>query len=273
MRIAVHTLTRAAVRFAFAVVLFLAGSLFLRAQIPARDYIYALKAFDAPGLRDTLKVKDTLKIRFTAATAEVCDTLITLEPLNAPDTVVIRNTAFAVKTNLLYDLVTALNVDVEFPVADRYSILVEDVFPWWTTGNKYAFEMWEMGAEARFWFKPWEERGTQKLRGWFVGAYGMSARYDFQYDTAINYQGKYWSAGVSGGYSAPIGRKKKLRLEISTAVGFMQIDYRHYQPTDDYLKLIRDPYNVGTVSYFGPTKLKVSLVIPINFSRKEVSND
>ena len=217
------------------------------------------------GMGHTLKVKDTLKIRFTAATAEVCDTLITLEPLNAPDTVVIRNTAFAVKTNLLYDLVTALNVDVEFPVADRYSILVEDVFPWWTTGNKYA--------EARFWFKPWEERGTQKLRGWFVGAYGMSARYDFQYDTAINYQGKYWSAGVSGGYSAPIGRKKKLRLEISTAVGFMQIDYRHYQPTDDYLKLIRDPYNVGTVSYFGPTKLKVSLVIPINFSKKEVSND
>lgn len=275
LRIATHTLIRAGIRLVLLVVLCLAGSLFLRAQIPTRDYIYALNAFDAPGLRDTLKVKDTLKISFiprTAATIAPVDTLIAADATESADTVVLRNTAFAVKTNMLYDLVTALNVEVEFPIADRYSIMVEDVFPWWTTGNKYAFEMWEMGAEARFWLRPWK-KGTQKLRGWFVGAYGMTARYDFQYDTAINYQGKYWSAGVSGGYSAPIGRKKKLRLEFSTAVGFMQIDYRHYQPTDDYLKLIRDPYNVGTVSYFGPTKLKVSLVIPINFSKKEVRND
>lgn len=189
-----------------------------------------------------------------------------------------RNTVFAVKTNLLFDLVTALNVEVEVPVANRFSIVAEDLFPWWNIGNKYCLQMWEMGAEARFWFKPWEKRSTQKLRGWFAGAYGMSARYDLQYNTSINYQGEYWSAGVTGGYAISLGKKKNLSMEFSVSLGFLQTDYRHYQPTDDYIKLIRDPYSVGTVSYFGPTKVKVSLVVPINFGKKgegkkEVNND
>ena len=128
-------------------------------------------------------------------------------------------------------------------------------------------------AEARFWFKPWDKKSTRKLRGWFVGAYGMSAKYDLQYDTSVNYQGEYWSAGLTGGYAISLGKKKRLSMEFSLSLGFLQTDYRHYLPTDDYLKLIRDPYNVGTVTYIGPTKLKVSLVIPINFGKKEANHD
>lgn len=40
----------------------------------------------------------------------------------------------AVKTNLLYDAVTALNAEVEFPVGKNFSVMVEDVFPWWNWG-------------------------------------------------------------------------------------------------------------------------------------------
>jgi len=179
-----------------------------------------------------------------------------------------KKTIAAIKTNLLYDAVTALNVELEVPIGGRWSIMAEDVFPWWHIDNKYAFQMWEMGVEARFWFKPWDVNGTEKMRGWFVGAYGMSSMYDFQYDRAINYQGEYWSAGISAGYVMPIGKKKKLNLEFSISAGYLQTDYRHYFPADDYSKLIRDPYNMGTVSYFGPTKAKVSLIIPINFGKK-----
>lgn len=228
-------------RFVLSLMLLLLGSFSLRAQAPAHANT------------DTLRVKaDSLAISET-----VLDN---------------RNTVLALKTNLLYDLATALNVEVEIPVGSRLSLMVEDVFPWWHIGNKYALQMWEMGAEARFWFKAWDTKGVQKLRGWFVGAYGMSSRYDFQYDTAINYQGEYWSAGITAGYSTPLGKKKKLRMEFSISAGFLQTDYRHYQPTDDYQKLIRDPYRVGTVSYFGPTKVKISLVVPINFGKKEVKN-
>ena len=192
-----------------------------------------------------------------------------------PADTLIKNTFFAVKTNLLFDALTALNVELEVPIANRYSVMVEDVFPWWETGNKYCFQMWEMGVEARYWFKPWEKIGTEKLRGWFAGFYGMSSIYDFQLDRSLNYQGEYWSAGISGGYAMPIGRRKRVNLEFSLGLGYLSTQYRHYLPTLSYDKLIRDRNHDGKASYWGPTKAKVSLVFPICFNAKgkEVHHD
>jgi hypothetical protein len=174
----------------------------------------------------------------------------------------IWKTIFALKTNLLYDAVTALNVEAEIPIGDKFSVAVEDVFPWWTWGpndKKYCFQMWEIGIEPRWWFAPTARR--DKLSGHFVGAYAMSSKYDFQRDTKYCYQGEYWSAGLTYGYSLPLG--KWLNMEFSLSAGFLQSDYRHYQPDTAYEHLYRDPYKVGKVSWFGPTKAKVSLVMPI----------
>lgn len=191
-----------------------------------------------------------------------------LRPVVIPDYVTrYKQTVAAVKTNLLYDAVTALNVEVEVPVGDRISLMVEDVFPWWEYGNKYCFQHWEMGAEARYWFRPWDVHGTEKLRGFFAGLYGMSAKYDFQWDRSVNYQGEYWSAGISGGWCTPVGRTKWGNLELSLGLGYLYSDWRHYYPTDSYDKLIRDRYRVGNLIHWGPTKAKVSLVVPINVTR------
>lgn len=186
-----------------------------------------------------------------------------------------RNMIAAVKTNLLYDAVTGLNVEVEVPIANRFSVAWEDVFPWWETGNKYCFQLWEMGAEARYWFKPWETVGTEKLRGWFVGPYVMSGKYDFQYDRNINYQGELWSVGATAGYAMPIGKKKRVNLEFSLSMGYMKTHFRHYLPTDSYDKLIHDP--AGDGSFYNifkyPTKAKVSLVVPISYGKKEARHE
>ena len=61
----------------------------------------------------------------------------------------------------------------------------------------------------------------------------------------------------------PLGRKKWGNLEFSLGLGYLRSEYRHYQPMESYSNLIRDPFDVGTVHYFGPTKAKISLVIPI----------
>ena len=204
----------------------------------------------------------------TSATAVTVPDNTVTEPVKPVDVLKDYKTIFALKTNLLYDVASALNFEVEVPIADRWSVMVEDVFPWWETGNKYCFQHWEIGVEPRFWFKPWDPEGKEKLRGFFVGPYLMSAKYDFQYDRSLNYQGEYWSAGISAGYAMPIGRKKRMNLEFNFALGYLQSDYRHYMPADDYSKLIRDPYEVGTRYYFGPTKAKVSLVLPINVPKK-----
>ena len=175
---------------------------------------------------------------------------------------------FALKTNLLYDAVTALNVEIEVPIGKRWSIMWEDVFPWWEKGNKYCFQYWEMGPEFRYWFKPWDPKGVEKLRGFFVGLYGMSAKYDFQNDRKFNYQGEHWSAGISAGWSTPLGRKKRVNLEFEVAAGFLYTQNRGYFPADDYSLLIRNPYDVfTTTSPIVPTKSKISLVVPINITR------
>jgi len=177
-----------------------------------------------------------------------------------------KHTLFALKTNLLYDLVTALNAEVEIPIGKRWSVMWEDVFPWWNwgpNGNKYAFQMWEMGVEPRYWFARSFKR--DKLDGHFVGFYGMSSRYDFQNDRNICYQGEYWSVGLTYGYALPIG--KVFNLEFSLSAGYLNTDYRHYQPGQEYDNLYRDPYKVGTLSYWGPTKAKISLVLPITYTK------
>lgn len=179
-----------------------------------------------------------------------------------PGGIIVERTLLALKTNLLYDLATALNFELEVPIGDRFSIMVEDVFPWWTfgpNGNKYSLQMWEIGIEPRWWFR--RSDGRDRLSGHFVAPYVMSARYDFQWDRDINYQGEYWSAGISYGYAMPIG--KLFNLEFSASLGYVRAVYRHYQPAPDYSVLYRDPFETGVFSYFGPTKLKVSLVLPI----------
>lgn len=168
---------------------------------------------------------------------------------------------FALKTNMLYDLATALNVEVEVPIGRHFSVAAEYVFPWWERGNKYCFQMLEAGVEARYWFRD-NTFHAQKLKGHFVGVYGMTSMFDFQWNKKLCYQGEYWSAGLTYGYSLPIS--PHLNMEFSLSVGYLSSAYRHYYPATDYSELWRDKYKVGRIGYFGPTKAKISLVVPIN---------
>lgn len=168
----------------------------------------------------------------------------------------------ALKTNLLLDAVTAVNAEIEFPIGKHFSILVEDIFPWWSWGpnkKKYCFQMWTMGIEPRWWFKRSDKKDY--LSGHFLGVYGMAGKYDFQWDTKLCYQGEYWSAGLSYGYALPVC--KWMNMEFSISAGFLRSDYRHYQPDPNYEHLYIDKYKTGVFSWFGPTKAKISLVIPI----------
>ena len=95
----------------------------------------------------------------------------------------------------------------------------------------------------------------------------MSSRFDFQNDYDICYQGEYWSAGLTYGYAIKLTRH--LNMEFSLSLGYLSSSYRHYYPADDYSLLWRDKSKVGRISYFGPTKLKVSLVVPISIPYKK----
>lgn len=185
-----------------------------------------------------------------------------------------KKTRFALKTNLLYDLATVLNFALEVPFNEKYSILYEHHCPWWLSGsNKYCLQFLSFGGEFRWWFKPQTRPETENrvkrdaLVGHFLGVYGWGGKLDFQNVRKICYQAEFMSAGVSYGYSFPVG--KRFNMEFSLSVGYAEIPYRHYNPTDDFEILIRDKYKVGTWKYFGPTKVEVAFVIPFLFKTKK----
>ena len=193
------------------------------------------------------------------------DTLPLPELLPLPVAEKRKSTMFALKTNLLYDAVTALNAEVEVPIGKRFSVMVEDVFPWWKAGpngNKYCLQMWTMSVEPRWWF--YRKGMSDRLQGHFIAPYVMSGKYDLQWDTSICYRGYGWSAGLTYGYSMPLC--KWLNMEFSMSIGYLNASYQHYQPSPDYEHLYKDPDNAGRMTYVGPTKVKVSLVVPIRFN-------
>ena len=180
------------------------------------------------------------------------------------EAVPVRDTVlFAIKSNMLYDALTVLNAELEVPISRHFSVAVEYLFPWWERNNKYCLQYLELGVEGRYWFRN-NVHKANRLSGHFLGLYGMSAMYDIQNDYNPAYQGELWSAGLTYGYAMRVGKKKRISLEFSLSVGYLSTGYRNYFPADNYDELYINKLNTGRLRYFGPTKLKVSLVVPIN---------
>ena len=172
----------------------------------------------------------------------------------------------AAKTNLLGDLVTAVNFGLELPLGKNFSANAHFMFPWWTAGpygNKYALQMLNAEGELRWWFAP----GEQVLQGHYLALQGNGGKFDIQWGRDFGcYQCYNWGVGLSYGYSMSLS--EHWNLEFSLSLGYMAIDYQHYVPSPDWSILIRDDAKAGTLHYFGPTSLKVSLVYPFHIQYK-----
>ena len=173
--------------------------------------------------------------------------------------------SFAVKTNLPADLVTAVNLGVELPLGEAFSVNAHFTFPWWTAGpygNKYALQLLDAEGELRWWFAPGEER----LEGHYLALQGSGGKFDLQWGRDIGcYQCYNWGVGLSYGYSMSLG--EHWNLEFALTLGYLAIDYQHYVPSPDWSVLLRDNAKAGVLHYFGPTGLKVSLVYPFHIQR------
>ena len=170
---------------------------------------------------------------------------------------------FAVKTNLLFDLVTALNVELEAPLGEKWSFAGEYVFPWWLSESRqYAFQVIWGNLELRRWMGYREHRS--KMTGWFGGLFFGGGYFDFQRGNK-GYQGEFVVAGLSGGYAREITRDGKWRMEYALGLGYLNTNYREYIPRfgfDDRWHLIRQ--KTGKHAYMGPVKAKITLVRTLN---------
>ena len=208
------------------------------------------------------------------------DTIVTPHTLKADDTLqpdvytTYRPTRpwIALKTNMLFDLLLTPNVEVELPIGRRWSIMVEDWFPWFlhnkgkgisigkyiAPGNDMkssAYELWTMGAELRYWMPGRCPQTRPVLTGHFIGLYYANGKYDLEWDSKGD-QGEFNSVGLTYGYSWPLARH--WNLEASVSAGYFWGPRRHYEGEFGDTHLIWK--YTGRTSYVGPTKLKLSLV-------------
>ena len=186
----------------------------------------------------------------------------TVEAVGGP----VSEFSFSVKTNLLADLVTAVNLGVEVPLGEDFSVNAHFTFPWWTAGpygNKYALQLLDAEGELRWWFA----KGEERFEGHYLALQGSGGKFDLQWGRDIGcYQCYNWGVGLSYGYAMSLG--KHLNMEFALTLGYLAIDYQHYVPSPDWSVLLRDNSKVGTLHYFGPTGLKVSLVYPFHIQYK-----
>lgn len=202
----------------------------------------------------------------TATTSSVSHTTgnntLPLFPQGTPAAASCRRPLFAVKTNLLFDAALMPNIEIEVPIGKRWSVNGEYMFPWWLLdGDKYSLQILMGGLEGRYWLGSRENRMNREvLTGHFLGLYAGGGKYDLQWKEN-GYQGEFFiAAGISYGYVHEIAHN--LRLEYNIGIGLLRTDYRHYHARDNYQTLLWQEN--GKYTWFGPTKVKISLVWLLN---------
>lgn len=222
---------------------------------------------------DTIYMRDTVYVSHTTV---IDSTTIIYRP--HPGTVVggigtqtvtdtiMRHPVVALKTNLLFDVITALNASVEVPIGNHFSVSAEVIWPWWVDKkNQWCMEMGSLGLEGRYYFgrkqrhsthTAWRMERTRPLTGFFLGVHGDACYYDFEWK-GKGRQGEAWVAGLTLGYQKRLSRY--FNMEFSLGLGGGRHRYRTYDATElgDHLWR-RNTYTNKT--YIGPTKAKISLV-------------
>ncbi len=173
---------------------------------------------------------------------------------------------FALKSNLVLDLVSVVNLAVEIPIGERWSVVGEVVHPWWRSWPAdFTMQIESYHAEVKYWLG---DRSTkEQLQGWSVGAYGGWGRYDIQPFSKKGVQGSFFDAGAHIGFAHPIA--KSLNLEYTIGFGYVSTSYNDYEMVNNSveygdIKVIPYPWINNTLKSILPTRCGVSLVWVIN---------
>lgn len=180
----------------------------------------------------------------------------------------VKHPVIALKTNLLFDAAITPNIEVErwFGRNDRFSVMGEVWAPWWSNKKKNkVYELFNAGLEGRIWLHSNNKAADHRpLTGHFLGLYAAGGYYDLQH-TDNGHQGEFTSLGLTYGYSHRIARR--LNLEFSVSAGFVGGPYHSYHPMPNTDYLVRN--HDGHLTWWGPTKAKISLVWLIGGHTKE----
>ncbi|MFI3331252.1 MAG: DUF3575 domain-containing protein [Rikenellaceae bacterium] len=176
---------------------------------------------------------------------------------------------FAIKTNLLYDLLTLVNIELEVPISQRISLATEFIFPWWSSpSGDFTLQMRAFHFGVNYWLGDRSRR--EIMQGWNVGFMGGYGLYDFQIFSQKGVQGRFFDLSLTGGYAHAIA--KNLRLEYQLALGYLHTKQEKYTDlfAENYgdIKVVSYPWQTSSINWFGVTRARVSLVWMINSARR-----
>lgn len=192
-----------------------------------------------------------------------------------------RVPVLALRSNLL---VPAMNLGIEVPLGNRWSLEADYFTPWamreWVNSAlppfKYCFEWQSACLGARLWFGRIHSNRKGDARYRFLGhsmaLYGAWARYDLGRDYH-GQQGDAWAAGLDYKYSFPLGRRGGTHLEFTIGGGIYYDHCRDYNVPaviEDGMVMLQDsdPKLIGDgparqMMGLAPFKAGISLVVPI----------
>ncbi len=142
-----------------------------------------------------------------------------------------KQAILALKSNLLYDLGTALNVGIEYyPRNSRWTFAASYTFPWWSNDNSHHYlQLLDGSIEARRYFDK-----QSSHTGHYLSAYGQLNLYDFSFDAERAWQGEGWGLGLGYGYVWQPWQNERWKLEAFVRLGYYHSLYDPYHASDPF---------------------------------------
>lgn len=165
-----------------------------------------------------------------------------------------QSPSFALKSNLLYDATTTINLGAEIKTHPKWTLELPVNYNPWTLSDGKKLKHILFQPEMRYWF-------CESFYGHFVGVHAHGAYYNVAHlgslfsDHMNEYRHQGWlvGAGVSYGYHWILS--DRWSFEATIGVGYAYLKYDDYKCEECGQK-----YPDNTKNYFGPTKIGASII-------------
>lgn len=155
----------------------------------------------------------------------------------------------ALKTNVLYDACTLLNLAVEMQVHKKITVELPLTCSLWDLESEHGVRTVALQPEARWWI------GNEAGRGYFVGLHAHVAWFNVKWNDN-RYQDidrPLLGAGLSYGYKLPLS--EHWGAEFTLGLGYANMKYNTYYNIDNGALL-----DTRVRHYWGVTRVGASLV-------------
>lgn len=158
---------------------------------------------------------------------------------------------WAVKSNLLYDVTSTINLETEFGVGKKLTMDVSANLNPWNYSDR-TMKHWLVQPELRYWVcKPF--LGTFWGIHAHYGKFNVNSILPFRTDLDYRYEGWLVGAGVSVGHQWIISNRWSVEAELG--VGYAHIKSDKFACWRCGRKVASEHTN-----YFGPTKVALSFM-------------